>query len=77
MKHGKDKRIFQLFIEVEIRCVFQFREGNCPLEGVVGWYGGRMRGDRKKRVERNEKGKGVTLASRLSNSGYILIGLVE
>ena len=59
MTHGKNKKNFQVFSPLEfIASITQhIPEPSFQLVRYYGWYSNRMRGDRKKQEERNEKGE--------------------
>ncbi|MCP3955925.1 MAG: transposase, partial [Desulfobacterales bacterium] len=59
MTYGKNKRNFQVFSPLEfIASITQhIPEPSFQLVRYYGWYSNRMRGDRRKQEERNEKGE--------------------
>jgi LEA14-like dessication related protein len=66
MMHGKNKRNFQVFSPLEfIAAITQhIPEPSFQLVRYYGWYSNRMRGDRKKQEERNEKGEGAVASDQ-------------
>ncbi len=66
MTHGKNKRNFQVFSPLEfIASITQhIPEPSFQLVRYYGWYSNRMRGDRKKQEERNEKGEDTVVSDQ-------------